>query len=147
MLASGQPPSAAGLGWGLGGGVLGAVGALIYYRPLAIGPPSLVAPVAATAAAVPTLVGLAQGQVPGGPLLVGLALALGGVLIIAVAGEAARPTAAPVPARPPHLEPWRLPALGPPPLSVVLALTAALCFGVFFFILERASDAAGDGQL
>lgn len=59
VLVSAQRPSLAGLLWGAAAGVVGAAGILIYYYALVSGPTSLVAPLAASGAALPVLIGIA----------------------------------------------------------------------------------------
>lgn len=54
LLAQGAAPVPASLAWGAGAGVFGALGLVLFYRALAIGVMSLVAPVAACGALVPS---------------------------------------------------------------------------------------------
>jgi drug/metabolite transporter (DMT)-like permease len=65
----------------LGGGVLSAVALASFYRALAVGSMSVVAPILSTSAAVPVLVGIARGERPDPIQSVGLLLALGGVVL------------------------------------------------------------------
>jgi len=88
---------------------------------------SVVAPISATAAAVPVLVGLAEGERPSGLQIAGMAAALAGVILAS---------------REPIEEG------GPPPnrAAIGLALVAAAGFGTFFVGIDRASadaDVAG----
>ncbi|MEW2621935.1 EamA family transporter [Streptomyces sp. NPDC048106] len=72
------------LAWGAGAGCAGVVALGSFYRALAIGRVSLVAPVSATSVALPVLIGVVQGQAPAPLQSVGLALAaLGTVLAVA----------------------------------------------------------------
>lgn len=106
-------------------GVLGGAGVAIFYRGLAVGAMSVVAPVAALlSAAVPVVVGVGTGERPSAAALAGIALALGAVVLIS--REA------------PHLprSTHRLQALG-------LAAAAGLAFGLFFVALDRAGDGVG----
>ncbi|HJW75922.1 MAG TPA: DMT family transporter [Thermoleophilia bacterium] len=64
------------------GGVASAVGLLAFYRALAIGPMSVVAPIIATDAVVPVAVGLLTGERPGAPAYLGMVLAVGGVALV-----------------------------------------------------------------
>lgn len=64
VLALGQLPGAAALGWGVAVGVVGALGTLVFYRALATGPTSIVAPVAASGVLIPVVVDLLRGEVP-----------------------------------------------------------------------------------
>jgi drug/metabolite transporter (DMT)-like permease len=121
----GGPVDAADLGWGAAAGVAGATGLVVFFRTLAGGVMSVVAPVTAvTAAAVPVLVGLASGDEIGTWAAVGIALALVAVVLVSAesglsALRAARPT-----------------ALAP-------ALLAGSMFGLFFVLLDRTSADAG----
>jgi drug/metabolite transporter (DMT)-like permease len=108
-------------------GTAGIVALGCFYRALAIGTMSVVAPISATAAAVPVLVGLAEGERPSTLQVAGMAIALAGVILAS---------------REPIEEG------GPPPnrAAVGLALVAAAGFGTFFVGIDRASvdgDVAG----
>src|SRR4051794_32198953 len=64
-VVAGESPSPEEAAWGVGSGVFGAAGLVALYRALALGPMSLVAPLTACGGAVPVLVALAGGAVPG----------------------------------------------------------------------------------
>lgn len=112
--------------WGTGAGVTGGGGVALLYRGLSIGRMSVVAPITAVeAAVVPVAFGLATGERPGGPALVGVALALVAVAFISsvkedVGGEA---------------EPRRS--------GILEALGAGLAFGAFFILLDGVGDDSG----
>src|SRR3954453_22271690 len=61
--------------------VAGTAGLVCFFRAIAIGKMSLVVPIAATAAAVPVVGGIATGDRPSGLQLVGMAVALGGAVM------------------------------------------------------------------
>jgi drug/metabolite transporter (DMT)-like permease len=107
-----------------GAGVAGCAALAAFYRGLAIGTMSIVAPVSATGAAVPVLVGIATGERPGSLQFVGIALAMIGIVL------AAREPGGQAPSR----------ALR---ASLGLALLAALGFGSFFVMLDAATEQAG----
>jgi drug/metabolite transporter (DMT)-like permease len=118
-----EGPSASAVGWAALGGSAGVVALAAFYRGLAIGTMSVVAPISATAAAVPVLVGLAEGERPGGLQIAGMAAALAGVILAS---------------REPVEE-------GCPPANraaIGLALVAAAGFGTFFVGIDRASATA-----
>jgi drug/metabolite transporter (DMT)-like permease len=121
----GGPVSGADLAWGAASGLAGAAGLVVFFRTLAGGVMSVVAPVTAvTAAAVPVLVGLLGGETIGTSAAVGIALALLAVVLVSAEGglsalRAARPA-----------------ALAP-------ALLAGSMFGLFFVLLDRTSSDAG----
>jgi drug/metabolite transporter (DMT)-like permease len=108
--------------------IAGAVGPLAlgcFYRALAIGTMSVVAPISATAVAVPVIAGLATGDRPGAAAIVGIVLAAIGIVL--ASREADHEGAPPVRAS---------------RTSILLALGAALGFGIFFTALPAASDAS-----
>jgi drug/metabolite transporter (DMT)-like permease len=116
-------PSWTAVGWAALAGSAGIVALGAFYRALAIGTMSVVAPISATAAAVPVLVGLAEGERPGGLQIAGMAAALAGVILAS---------------REPVEE-------GCPPANraaIGLALVAAAGFGTFFVGIDRASATA-----
>jgi drug/metabolite transporter (DMT)-like permease len=116
-------PSATAAGWAALAGAAGIVALGAFYRALAIGTMSVVAPISATAAAVPVLVGLAEGERPSSLQIAGMAIALGGVIL------ASR-------------EPIEEGAEPPNRTAIGLALVAAAGFGTFFVGLDRAAEDA-----
>ena len=94
-----------------------------FYRALAIGTMSVVAPISATAAAVPVLVGLVEGERPSTLQVAGMAIALAGVIL------ASR-------------EPIEEGAAPPNRAAIGLALVAAAGFGTFFVGIDKASATA-----
>ncbi|MGH2634656.1 MAG: EamA family transporter [Actinomycetota bacterium] len=82
------------LAWGAAAGAVGAVGATMLYRSLAIGPMNVAAPtVAVVAAVVPTVVGLAQGERPSAVAMAGIGLAVVAVALVGGAGGSGRASA------------------------------------------------------
>jgi uncharacterized membrane protein len=77
------PPAAPYLGYAALSAVLGSIGLAAFYRGLAVGAMSIVAPIAATGAAVPVAFGLASGERPGAVLAAGALLAVAGVAVAA----------------------------------------------------------------
>ena len=83
--------------WGAVSGVSSAVGFVLLYRTLALGPMSVVSPVTAVVSAViPVGVGLAQGKRPGAAALIGIPLAFIAIVLVSAApsGDGARPSRA-----------------------------------------------------
>ncbi len=110
---------------GAAAGLAGAAGLLLFFRTLARGVMSVIAPVTAvTAAAVPVLVGLLDGDRVGARATAGIALALVAVVLV----SAERGLGALRAARPAGLLP---------------ALAAGIAFGFFFVLLDRTSADAG----
>lgn len=121
----GGEPSADALALGAAAGVLGGSGLALFYRGLAVGAMSVVAPIAALlSAAVPVVVGLASGERPPGAALAGIALALGAVVLVSRHADDA-------PADPRR---WQ---------SLALAIAAGVAFGLFFVVIDGASGDAG----
>ena len=102
-------------------GAAGAVAIGLFYRAMAVGPVSVVAPVAAMGVAVPVAVGLLRGEVPSALQAVGLAVGLAGIAA-AVRESSAEGT------------------VEVPTGSVVLAAIAGLGFGVFFVGIDAAAS-------
>jgi drug/metabolite transporter (DMT)-like permease len=121
----GGPVDAADLWWGAAAGLAGAAGLVVFFRTLARGVMSVIAPVTAvTAAAVPVLVGLLTGDRIGTWSAVGIALALAAVVLVSAEGG--------------------LRALSQArPASLLPALLAGSMFGIFFVLLDRTSDGSG----
>jgi drug/metabolite transporter (DMT)-like permease len=141
VLASGEPmPAPHYLLIAAGGGLAGLVGLVGFYRALALGTMSIVAPISATGAAVPVLVGLATGEHPGAVRLGGIVAAVAGIVLVSRAGDDPDPAErdAPADAPAPTPKPAQVPALGLR-LQVGLALGAALGFGTFFVAMDKAA--------
>jgi drug/metabolite transporter (DMT)-like permease len=106
----------------LGAGTAGIVALGAFYRALAIGTMSIVAPISATGVALPVIVGIATGDRPGPIVIAGLVVTTLGVILAsrevhddaeqAAAGRAA----------------------------IILALMAAVGFGTYFIGADVAAD-------
>jgi len=121
------------------GGLASVVAISCFYKALAIGSMSIVAPISATNAMIPFLVGIATGERPSGLQLAGVALAAAGVLLVAseraragdIIGAAALPNE-------PAVEPAAVTGSGTATQAphhnqrraVVLALIAAVAMGL-----------------
>jgi drug/metabolite transporter (DMT)-like permease len=123
-----EGPSASAVGWAALGGSAGVIALGAFYRGLAIGTMSVVAPISATGAAVPVLVGLAEGERPGLVQVIGMAAALAGVILASRECEPAED------AGDEHRAAGRA--------AIGLALVAAAGFGTFFVGVDRASATA-----
>ena len=100
--------------------VSGTLGLFAYYRGIAVGAISIVAPIAGVSAVLPVVVGIASGESPSALQLGGIACALVGVFLAA---------------REPGRTEARLAA------GVGLALLAAVGFGGYFPFMHAAGDA------
>jgi drug/metabolite transporter (DMT)-like permease len=125
VVAAGAPAGhdTAATAWAAGSGILGLLGLTAFYRALAIGTMSIVAPLSATGAVIPVCVGLASGERPGTVQLAGMALAMVGVVL--AAREGIEPDAE---------------AVRTGRTAVALALIAAVGFGSFFAGMDRAEE-------
>jgi drug/metabolite transporter (DMT)-like permease len=121
----GGPVDGTDLAWGVAAGVAGASGLVLFFRTLARGVMSVIAPVTAvTSAAVPVLVGLLGGNRIGLWAAAGIALALAAVVLVSAEGGMSALRAA-------------------RPASLAPALAAGTAFGFFFVLLDRTSEDAG----
>lgn len=111
-------PGWAAIAWAAAAGVGGCVGLAALYRGMAVGAMGIVAPISAVAAIIPFTVGVASGERPGALQVAGIALALAGVALAAREPRAGGGRAA----------------------GVGLALVAALGFGLYFVLLDRAAE-------
>ena len=75
-------PSTVGIAAAVAAGVAGVVGLGGLYRGMAVGAMGVVAPISASAAVIPVVVGLARGERPATIQLVGITLALLGVVLV-----------------------------------------------------------------
>jgi uncharacterized membrane protein len=104
------------LGLALLGGVCGGLGVFAFYRALAIGTISLVAPVSALGAGIPVVFGLLEGERPGRLAMIGAFVALAGAVIASRApGRATR-------------------------RGLGMAALAAVGFGLFFVLITPAAE-------
>ncbi|HEY6706050.1 MAG TPA: DMT family transporter [Actinomycetota bacterium] len=149
VVAVRQPYSAAGLGWGAVAGAVGAAGLVAYYQALATGQTAIVAPLASSGAVLPLLVDLAGGERPSPLALAGLVLVLVGIAVTSLASAEEEDEDVPAPAPTWHgpPAPRRQVAVPRPPAPVLLALVAAVCFGLFFVGVDRGGQAAGGSVL
>lgn len=120
--------NAEGLVWGAAAGLVGTIAIGTFYAALAAGAMSLVAPLSACGAVIPAVVAIAGGEAPSALVLSGLALALGGAVLVA-----------------------REPADGPheplSPRALALAIAAAVGIGVLLTLLQHASEIDGSSAL
>jgi drug/metabolite transporter (DMT)-like permease len=103
-------------------GVAGVIALGCFYRALAIGTMSIVAPISATGVSLPVVVGIATGDRLSTVVAVGLAVTVSGVVLAS---------------RERHDDAERA-AAGK--LSIALALVAALGFGSYFVMSDAAAD-------
>jgi drug/metabolite transporter (DMT)-like permease len=116
------PSSLAGLAWGMGAGVIGGLGLIIFYIGLAAGPMSVVAPVSGLVSTVlPVAVALADGERPGAGVYAGALLCLVAVVLASSAGQTS--------AAQRHTRPGR---------AIAYGIAAGVSFGLFFLLIRNA---------
>lgn len=123
----GPQVTASKVGTGVVAGLVGPLALLAFYRALALGTMGVVAPVAALGVVVPVAAGLLAGEEPSAAQAAGIAVAVAGVVL----------------ASGPELRGGG--RGGTPPL--ILALGAAVGFGIVFFLLAEGSDDAGSAEV
>jgi drug/metabolite transporter (DMT)-like permease len=125
LLTGGSVPGGGAAAWVIGGSLGGLLALLAFYSALASGTMSLVAPISATGAVLPVAVGVALGERPSVTQWIGLALAMAGIVAASrepAHGDADRAAT--------HRR------------SVILALIAAVGFGMFLLGIDRATETA-----
>lgn len=124
VVATGEPaPDSRAVLAGLGAGAAGVAALGAFYRALAIGTMSIVAPISASGVTLPVIVGLATGDTPSAVASAGLVLTVGGVMLASRESDhpgAERPAAS--------------------RMAIALALLAAVGFGTFFVTYDVAAD-------
>lgn len=112
-----SPGSGGELALALAAGIAGAMGNVLVYAALSVGSMGLVAPIAAFGAAIPVIAfGVASGDRPQALAIAGMAAALiGGMTVARAPGRATR-------------------------RGLGLAVAAALSYGLYFSLLDLASD-------
>ncbi len=116
------PPPAENVLAALGAGLVGIAALAAFYRALAIGTMSIVAPIASTGVALPVIVGLIGGDRPGLLRSAGLALAVVGIVLASREDDEGAA----------NVRQQRL--------SIVLAIVAGLGFGSYFVLAEIGSS-------
>ena len=119
--ARGGGPPAEVVPWAISNGIAGTIGLAAFYRGLAVGAMGVVAPISASAAAIPVAVGVIGGERPAAIQLAGIAVAIVGVAVASY--------------EPPAEERATRTSTG-----VGYALIAAVGFGIFFVGLDEGSN-------
>lgn len=123
------PARLVGLAWGIGAGLVGGLGLIIFYIGLAAGPMSVVAPVSGLVSTVlPVAVALAEGERPGCGVDAGALLCLVAVVLAssATGSNAADGTSA---AAPPG-----------PSRAIGYGIASGTSFGLFFLLIRNAGQ-------
>jgi drug/metabolite transporter (DMT)-like permease len=128
-------PIGAGIGWGLVGGVASGCALVLFYRGLAEGTMSVVAPVSACGAIVPVAAALLTGDQPSAVAGLGVLAAITGVVLVSRTRPATpgRPARAGRPGRPGRV--------------LVMALGSALGFGLFYVFVDAGTTGSRGAPL
>jgi drug/metabolite transporter (DMT)-like permease len=126
------PARLAGLAWGIGAGLVGGLGLIIFYIGLAAGPMSVVAPVSGLVSTVlPVAVALAEGERPGYGVYAGALLCLVAIVLAssATGSNASDGTSAAAPPGPPG-----------PSRAIGYGIASGTSFGLFFLLIRNAGQ-------
>jgi drug/metabolite transporter (DMT)-like permease len=144
LAVQGARPTWPGFAWGLAAGAGSGFALLLFYRGLAEGAMSVVAPVAACGAVVPVVVAPLRGELPTAVAGLGIVAAVAGVVLVSRSPQPPRPTA------PDNPEGSGEPQGGAPVdrgRVLAMALGAALGFGLFFVFVDAGTATAGAAPL
>jgi drug/metabolite transporter (DMT)-like permease len=150
LAIGGGRPVAAGVAWGVVAGVGSGLALVLFYRGLAEGTMSVVAPVSACGAVVPVAAALLTGDRPGALAGAGVLAAITGVVLVSrprphrpARGGHPHHTGNPPDPGGEHAErPERPGAPGRSGRVVAMALGAALGFGLFYVFVDAGTAAA-----
>lgn len=132
--AGAGPPEAGALSWALLAGAGNAGGLVLFYAAAAIGPLSIVTPVASVGIAIPVTVGLAGGESVAATQMAGIALAVMGLVLVG------RRPGRPVAAMPGDVVPLAAERHADHRRAIGLALVSAVAFGVFLAAIKPAAE-------
>jgi drug/metabolite transporter (DMT)-like permease len=124
ILAAGRPaPPEADLLYAAASGILGLIALGCFYRALAIGTMSIVAPISSIGVAIPVVVGLAGGDQLTMIAALGFAFTISGVILASREAESVVEGGQDVTSR----------------TAIFLSLIAAVCFGTLYVLIAEAS--------
>jgi drug/metabolite transporter (DMT)-like permease len=129
LAVQGRPPTPSGFAWGLAAGAGSGFALLLFYRGLAEGAMSVVAPIAACGAVIPVLAAPLRGELPSALGVLGIVAAVAGVVLV---------SRTPDPGQHPSGRPVRV---------LAMALGAALGFGLYFVFVDAGTATAGASPL
>jgi drug/metabolite transporter (DMT)-like permease len=144
-------PLGAGIGWGLLGGLAGGCALVLFYRGLAEGTMSVVAPVSACGAMVPVAAALLTGDQPSAVAGIGVLAAITGVVLVSRTRPTLRPALPGDPEAPSDParagSPGRPVRPGTPGRVLVMALGSALGFGLFYVFVDAGTTGSRGAPL
>jgi drug/metabolite transporter (DMT)-like permease len=130
--ASSGPARLPGLAWGIGAGLVGGLGLIIFYTGLAAGPMSVVAPVSGLVSTVlPVGVALADGERPGAGVYAGALLCLAAIVLASSAGDGTSADGTSAAPRP---------GLAPAGRAIGYGVASGASFGLFFLLIRNAGQ-------
>jgi drug/metabolite transporter (DMT)-like permease len=165
LVVEGERPVAAGVAWGVVAGVGSGLALVLFYRGLAEGTMSVVAPVSACGAIVPVAAALFTGNQPGFLAGVGVLAAITGVVLVSrprAQARGANPASQGAGdviqrlgssgrseglARPGHPERPGPPGRGRSGRVLAMALGAALGFGLFYVFVDAGTSGSQSSPL
>jgi len=130
LAVGGSRPVATGVAWGVAGGVGSGLALALFYRGLAEGTMSVVAPVSACGAVVPVAVALLTGDRPDALAGVGVVAAVTGVVLVSRTRPPSRGE------QPPRGGPGRSGRV------LAMALGSAVGFGLFYVFVDAGTASA-----
>ena len=126
LAVSGTRPTAAGVAWGVVAGAGSGCALVLFYRGLAEGTMSIVAPVSACGAVVPVAAAFLTGHRPDALAGLGVITAITGVVLVS----------RPRPARDQQRDPGAPAGVGRSRRILLMALGSALGFGLFYVFVD-----------
>jgi drug/metabolite transporter (DMT)-like permease len=135
IVVLGVRPLAAELAWGMAAGIGGGLALVLFYRGLAEGTMSVVAPVSACSAVIPVAAALLTGEEPGAIAGLGVLAAITGVVLVSRT-RPARPGGGQDRGR-----------AGQSRRVLAMALAAAIGFGLFYVFVDAGTAVPGGSPL
>jgi drug/metabolite transporter (DMT)-like permease len=129
LAVQGRPPTPSGFAWGLAAGAGSGFALLLFYRGLAEGAMSVVAPIAACGAVIPVLAAPLRGELPSVLGVLGIVAAVAGVVLVSRTPDPGQ-----------HRS-------GRPARVLAMALGAALGFGLYFVFVDAGTATTGASPL
>ena len=153
LAVSGTRPTAAGVAWGVVAGAGSGCALVLFYRGLAEGTMSIVAPVSACGAVVPVAAALLTGHRPGALAGLGVITAITGVVLVSRPRPARGQGRAPGASAGPGAASPGLRAASPEAGAgrsrrvLLMALGSALGFGLFYVFVDAGTSGSGGEPL
>ena len=131
LAVEGTPPATTGFAWGLAAGVGSGCALVLFYRGLAEGTMSVVAPVSACGAIVPVAAALLTGDQPGALAGLGVLAAITGIILVSRTAPRGTPGTPESPGRAGRV--------------LAMALGSALGFGLFYVFVDAGTAVSAGG--